>query len=240
MSITSNLESISSNAAVDIKAEGKPVDPFPRGTHRQQRKPSQKKKKRIRLHRRGRLTWQSWLQDWLRALRSKGYKVDNEGISPRTRKLREADLKDLDVLCLHKDRIMIFLHLTLNSLSQEWPNPMRSFEKPQPKKIVHIVRGKAPDRSRMIYRTEDGNAHNIVKLSFRPPLMAHVVEFDGQLFTGRCVHWSALCDIQTVRPWFECKDEEINAIYQDYLSASPHHRSIRPYRRPSKASGNDS
>jgi hypothetical protein len=180
---------------------------------------SPKRKKRIRLRRKERLTWQEWFQDWYRALHSLGWTCRNQGINPDRLRLTEDELSELSVLYMQKDTTVVHLYPWVETLPRRgticdgWMSCIKPITK-----VVRIVRGRRPDAVRGVTRVGDGTATRVIPNWNCTELEPFLVDFDRGLFEPR-----------TNGDWGGAQDEEAQCIYDAYLETSPHLMSFRKY-----------
>lgn len=191
--------------------------------HVHQRLP--KEKKRIRLRRKERLTWQEWFSDWYRALHSQGWTCRNRGITQDRVRLTQDEAAKMHVLYMQKDTTVIYLYPSVETVPRRgticdgWVQSIKPI-----KKVIRIVRGRRPESQRGVVRLQDGMATRIIPNREVVDPEPFLVDFDWGLFepTGR-------------GDWQLAQDEESNGVYASYLKASPHLNSFRKYDQGQKA-----
>lgn len=176
-----------------------------------------------------------------------GFAIQGMGLLPRrgsfrAKRIDPATFEKTGYLCLYRKGVVLQLHITPETLpTGNGHDILRGMKGPdgktEMKKVVHLLRGRQRDASRSVYAA-DGMGYNLAPLCYLAPSKNYAVEFDGKLFDGKTGDTRLWVDtngayLDPDGPWPECTDPDLLAIYAEYFAVSPHHHSIRPYRKKS-------
>jgi len=229
---------------VDFQAELERLDaPEPiqlpeRHTYTQWYRISTQPKARASRKRKERLPLGDWFCDYFKAFRALGWNCRNEGIESSRVTLTPQEQRSMTALAFEKDRSAVILYSSVQHVPfYDFLDDTKRFFDGPVDNLVRIVHGRRPDAGRGICRLPDGTATRIIPDQDAGSAFWRMGEHASAscLTAGEQLQFFVEFDVGLFEPtaeltWRPCSADYAQRLYQDYLNASPHHKTFRAYR----------